>query len=64
MVLRAIFVPDRRGQSHQIGKLRFILCIQNARFWADAKCNFLAALKSSGIMRKASLGKFQSMPSE
>ena len=64
MILGTVLVADGRRQSHQIGKLRFVLRVENALFRPHPESDFLAALKGSRIMRKPRLGEFKSMPPE
>ena len=64
MILGTVLVTDGRRQPHQIGKLRFIVRVQNPLFRPHAENNFLATLKISRIMRNPSLGEFQTMQPE
>ena len=64
MVFRTVLVTDGRRQPHQIGKLRFVLRVENALFRPHPESDFLAALKVSRIMRNPRLGEFKPMPPE
>ena len=64
VVLGTVLVTDGRRQPHQIGKLRFVLRVENALFRPDAESDFLAALEVSRIMRNPRLGEFEAVPPE
>src|ERR1035437_1284524 len=64
MVLGTILMTHRRCQPHQIGKLRFVLQVENALLRPHAKSDFLAALEISRIVRNPRLGEFKPMPPE
>ncbi len=62
MVLGTILMTDCRRQPHQIGKLRFVLQVENALLRPHAKSDFLAALEIPRIVRNPRLGEFKPMP--
>jgi hypothetical protein len=64
MVLRTIFTTNSSRQPHQIGELLFVLGVQDPLLRSKAEGDFLAALKSSRIMRNSCLGKFKPMAPE
>jgi len=64
MVFGPVVMTDGCRQSHQIPKLALVLQGENALLRPHAETDFLIAVKSSRIVRHASLRKFKAVPAK